>query len=233
MTETTPKTACKVVLLGDTGVGKSSIALRFTSNEFHPYSESTIGASFMSKELEFDSAAIRPSTNDESSDDLIENQLNKKMPTRKEMNTATTSVVQFNIWDTAGQEKYHSLAAMYYRGAECAILCFDICKQVSFDALQKWVDELRDKGPPDISLAVCGNKVDLVEDRQVDEFEARSFATRIGGFYMEVSARDNINITELFEEIARRAPTKDDDQQNTNTVSLAESRHKNFWSSWC
>jgi GTPase SAR1 family protein len=97
------------------------------------------------------------------------------------------------------------------------------------------VDELRDKGPPDISLAICGNKVDLVEHRQVDEFEARSFAAGIGGFYMEVSARDNINITELFEEIARRAPTKDDDgdHQSTNIITLAESRQKSFWSSWC
>ena len=41
----------KVVLLGDTSVGKSSLALRFVSNEFKPYSESTIGASFMSKTI--------------------------------------------------------------------------------------------------------------------------------------------------------------------------------------
>jgi GTPase SAR1 family protein len=39
----------KVVLLGDTGVGKSSLVLRFVTNNFRPYSESTIGASFMSK----------------------------------------------------------------------------------------------------------------------------------------------------------------------------------------
>lgn len=222
MAELSLSNACKVVLLGDSGVGKSSLALRFTSDEFHPYRESTIGASFMSKDLEFDPTAAAG----DSSHDIMASQLNKT-PTRKR-------TVKFNIWDTAGQEKYHSLAVMYYRGAECAILCFDICKQTSFDTLQKWVDELREKGPPDIALAVCGNKLDLGDHRQVDEEEAREFATRIGGFYMETSAQDNTNVTTLFEEIARRVPTKDDGgQQNTSIVSMADNRQQSFWSSWC
>lgn len=41
--------AIKIVLLGESGVGKSSIVLRFVNNTFRPYSESTIGASFMTK----------------------------------------------------------------------------------------------------------------------------------------------------------------------------------------
>ena len=64
-------------------MGKSSIVLRFITNEFKPYVESTIGASFMSK-LVLD---------------------------------ADGSPIKFQIWDTAGQEKYHSLAPMYYKGA--------------------------------------------------------------------------------------------------------------------
>lgn len=69
----------KVVLLGDTGVGKSSLVLRFVTNSFKPYSESTIGASFMSK--------------------LV--MVNGKQ-------------IKFQIWDTAGQEKYKSLARKLY-----------------------------------------------------------------------------------------------------------------------
>ena len=65
----------KVVLLGDTGVGKSSLVLRFVTNNFKPHSESTIGASFMSKTI-----------------------------------TSNNKQIKFQIWDTAGQEKYHSLA---------------------------------------------------------------------------------------------------------------------------
>jgi Ras-related protein Rab-5C len=38
--------------------------------------------------------------------------------------------VKFNIWDTAGQEKYRSLASLYYRGVDCAILVYDITNRV-------------------------------------------------------------------------------------------------------
>ena len=86
----------KVVLLGDTGVGKSSLVLRFVTNNFKPYSESTIGASFMSKMIMVDAKPIK-----------------------------------FQIWDTAGQEKYHSLAPMYYRGAAAAVIVYDITRSVS------------------------------------------------------------------------------------------------------
>ena len=85
----------KVVLLGDSGVGKSSLVLRFVVNDFKPYSEATIGASFFSK--------------------LI---------------IANNIPMKFQIWDTAGQEKYHSLAPMYYRGAAAAILVYDITNKV-------------------------------------------------------------------------------------------------------
>lgn len=85
----------KVVLLGDSGVGKSSLVLRFVVNDFKPYSEATIGASFFSK--------------------LV---------------VTNNTPLKFQIWDTAGQEKYHSLAPMYYRGAAAAILVYDITNKV-------------------------------------------------------------------------------------------------------
>ncbi|KAH8048755.1 GTPase [Aureococcus anophagefferens] len=61
------------------------------------------------------------------------------------------------IWDTAGQEKYHSLAPMYYRGAAAAILVFDITKPASLDKLKAWVRELQTQGPERLALAIAGN----------------------------------------------------------------------------
>lgn len=83
----------KLVLLGDSGVGKSSLVLRFVTQSFKPYSESTIGASFMSKVVELDGQTVK-----------------------------------VQIWDTAGQEKYHSLAPMYYRGAAAAVVVYDLTR---------------------------------------------------------------------------------------------------------
>ena len=69
--------------------------------------------------------------------------------------------IKFQIWDTAGQEKYHSLAPMYYRGAAAAIIVYDITRPNTFKTLKNWVEELRNQGPKDIAIAVAGNKADL------------------------------------------------------------------------
>mmetsp|Transcript_32836 Transcript_32836/g.78180 ORF Transcript_32836/g.78180 Transcript_32836/m.78180 type:complete len:198 (-) Transcript_32836:86-679(-) len=161
----------KVVLLGDTGVGKSSLVLRFVTNNFKPYSESTIGASFMAKMMIIDNTPIK-----------------------------------YQIWDTAGQEKYHSLAPMYYRGAAAAIVVFDITRATSFATLKSWVRELKQQGPEDIVIAIAGNKSDLAPQREVEEEDAREYAAEIGAIYIETSAKADTNVKQLFVDIAMRLP---------------------------
>lgn len=161
----------KVVLLGDTGVGKSSLVLRFVTNNFKPYSESTIGASFMSK-----------------------------------MITVNSKQIKFQIWDTAGQEKYHSLAPMYYRGAAAAIIVYDITRPNTFNTLKNWVDELRSKGPKDIAIAIAGNKADLESQREVDKGMAMTYAEEIGAMYLETSAKDDLNVHDVFVELSKKLP---------------------------
>lgn len=171
----------KVCLLGDSGVGKSSLALRFVSNEFRPYSESTIGASFTSKTVEIN-----------------------------------TQEVSFKIWDTAGQEKYHSLASMYYRNAAAAIVVFDISNLPSFRGLQMWIKEVQSNGPNDVILAVCGNKSDL-NARQVPREDAEAFAEKVGAFYIETSARDAINVDTLFLEVGKRVLASSDRKERVSS----------------
>jgi len=182
--------AIKVCLLGDSFVGKSSLALRFCSNEFRPYSESTIGASFTSKIVEI----IK--------DDQEE-----------------PEEVSFKIWDTAGQEKYHSLASMYYRNAAAAIVVYDMSKLSTFRALQMWVNEVQSNGPKEIVLAICGNKSDLADHRQVSRDEAEEFAEQVGAFYVETSARDSVNVNELFMEVGRRVLACSDRERVVSDVA--------------
>lgn len=72
---------------------------------------------------------------------------------------------KYQIWDTAGQEKYHSLAPMYYRNAAAALLVYDITNAKSFGMLKQWVGELKKLGPENIIIVVCGNKADLEAKR--------------------------------------------------------------------
>ncbi|GIQ86629.1 small GTPase superfamily, Rho type [Kipferlia bialata] len=97
-------TDVKLVMLGDTGVGKTSLLVRFILNKFRTDTVSNLGASFLSKQLE------------------VEDRIYK-----------------LQIWDTAGQEQYQSLAPMYYRGANAAIIVYDITRQASFDRVAEFV----------------------------------------------------------------------------------------------
>jgi small GTP-binding protein len=198
----------KVVLLGDSGVGKSSLAMRFTRNEFRPYCESTIGASFMTKTVTIPASSIVEVESAENQDvgTAEEHEDAKQLnPAQTAATTASQSRrIEFKIWDTAGQEKYASLAPMYYRGAAAAILVYDITNRHSFFVLKTWAEELRSNGPPDIVLAVCGNKLDLEEARQISFQEAKDYAAETGAFYIETSARDDANVENMFVELGKR-----------------------------
>ena len=116
------------------------------------------------------------------------------------------SPIKFQIWDTAGQEKYHSLAPMYYRGAAAAIIVYDITRAASFQTLKNWVRELQQLGPENIVIAVCGNKSDLEDKREVSTAEAKAYADEIQALFLETSAKLNKNVQDLFVDMSRRLP---------------------------
>ncbi|CAH3042185.1 ras-related protein Rab-22A-like [Pocillopora verrucosa] len=113
---------------------------------------------------------------------------------------------KFNIWDTAGQERFKSLAPLYYRDAAAAILVYDITSDSSFHALKSWIKELKRYGPPDILIAIAGNKCDKADQREVLEEEAEEFANSEEAIFVETSARTNKNVHWLFEELSRNLP---------------------------
>ncbi|XP_070574568.1 ras-related protein Rab-22A-like isoform X2 [Ptychodera flava] len=170
----------KLCLLGDSGVGKSSLVQRFVSDTFNTHSQPTIGASFMSKTLVVDDQSYK-----------------------------------FQIWDTAGQEKYRGLAPMYYRGAAAAVIVYDITRESSFSAVKMWVRELEQYGPHDVVLAIAGNKCDLVDQREVLCEEAEKYADQIGATFIETSAKTAANVTQIFTAITRKLPAEVIIQHNT------------------
>ena len=95
---------------------------------------------------------------------------------------------------------------MYYRGSSAAILVYDITKPGSFAALKDWVKELQSNGPPDLLLAVCGNKSDLQLDRLVGNSTAEAYAKKIGALYIETSAKGGDQVETLFLEVAKKVP---------------------------
>jgi len=163
----------KLVLLGDSRVGKSSVVIRFVKNEFDQYKFPTIGATFLTQSV-----------------------------------AVGDYLVKFEIWDTAGQEKYRSLAPLYYRGASAALIVYDITNRESFDNARKWIEEVQTQEGPHVVIGLAGNKLDLAANRQVSTEEGEAFARENNFIFFETSAKNSTNIKEIFRAIAQEVPNK-------------------------
>lgn len=115
-------------------------------------------------------------------------------------------------------ERYRSLAPLYYRNANAALVVYDVTNSESFDGAKRWVNELKRQGDPGTLIAIAGNKCDRDSERQVSADEAREFAEQDGLVFMETSAKTGTNVKEIFEEMARRMPR---DAKDTEGVDVA------------
>ena len=165
--------SCKIVLVGDPGVGKTCIIQRYTLNKFDPNTESTGAAStYTFKEIYYE-------------------EYNKS--------------ISFDIWDTAGQEQYRSLANNFYINAAIGILVYDITIRSSFESLQDyWHEQLKSLGEKNIIFGVAGNKSDLVEEEKVTEEEGKKFAESINAVFFLTSCKESVGIDDLFRECGKK-----------------------------
>lgn len=120
----------------------------------------------------------------------------------KEISDAEYSVkVQF--WDTAGQEKYKSLASAYYKVSNGVVLVYDVTQRHTFARLNDWVSEIKANTPTKLKMMLIGNKTDLEAERQVPAEEGKAFAEKHEMFFWETSAKTNQGhlVNKAFDEI--------------------------------
>ena len=107
---------------------------------------------------------------------------------------------QLNIWDTAGQEKFHSLGKHFYKDSYVVCFVYDVTNQESLDALKSvWYPDLQKHGEKYTVLAVVGNKCDLFEQEAANEEQAKTFAKEINAFFILTSAKNGDGIEKLFD----------------------------------
>ena len=155
----------KILILGDTEVGKTSFILRFCDNTFPEESITTIGIDTKTKFIKFEEKKI-----------------------------------QLVIWDTAGQERFRSIAKNSIKGADGILIMYAVDNKKSFDAIKKWINNIKDCLNIDkIGLIVTGNKCDVPESEvQVDKEMAKDLEEKEKVSVMEVSAKNDINVNEAF-----------------------------------
>ena len=79
--------------------------------------------------------------------------------------TTNRGPITFNVWDTAGQEKFGGLRDGYYIQGQCAIIMFDVTSRITYKNVPTWHKDLV-RVCENIPIVLCGNKVDI-KDRKV------------------------------------------------------------------
>ena len=162
----------KVVLLGESGVGKTSIIAQFTTGNFDPDVVTSLSAQYVSKTVEYDNLQ---------------------------------KAIKFDIWDTAGQEKYRALAKIFYKDAKVIMLVYDITNAKSFEELKSyWYEMIKQNADSDAIIAIVANKNDLYDSQQVKDEEAREFANSIKAIFHSTSAKSDSGITSLFDNVGQK-----------------------------
>ncbi|KAI2634292.1 GTP-binding protein rab2 [Hypomontagnella submonticulosa] len=193
----------KLVCIGDSGCGKSSLTIRLCEGRFSPQHDVTIGVEFGSRIVPVGPPHSKPSTKSITDGGLPEPPRASNTPQKH---------MKLSLWDTAGQETYKSVTRSYFRGASGALLVFDITRRATFSHVTDWLNDLRAIADPDIVVILVGNKLDEAQDepgsknkREVSRHEAEEWARRNGVLqYVETSAKSGENVEEAFMRVAER-----------------------------
>lgn len=152
-----------MVVIGDTGVGKSCLLLQFVDRRFSAVHDLTIGVDFGSRIVDVGGERVK-----------------------------------LQIWDTAGQESFRSIARSYYRDAAGALLVYDVTRRETFQHLERWLSEAKQFASQQICVTLVGNKSDLVKRRVVPRDDAETWAVENGLDYIETSAKSADGVDEAF-----------------------------------
>eukprot|EP01119_Soliformovum_irregulare_P023820 TRINITY_DN8402_c0_g1_i2.p1 TRINITY_DN8402_c0_g1~~TRINITY_DN8402_c0_g1_i2.p1 ORF type:complete len:159 (+),score=38.73 TRINITY_DN8402_c0_g1_i2:84-560(+) len=104
------------------------------------------------------------------------------------------NVCILDILDTAGQEEYCCMRDVYMRTGRGFILIYDITSKVSFEGIQKLVEQiLKTKDKDSVPMVLLGNKCDLEEKRVVFIEEGQALSHKVNCTIVESSTKPRIN----------------------------------------
>eukprot|EP00052_Salpingoeca_macrocollata_P004646 m.42660 g.42660 ORF g.42660 m.42660 type:complete len:217 (-) comp14358_c0_seq1:124-774(-) len=117
--------------------------------------------------------------------------------------TSHGNKVKLTVWDTAGQDRFRTLTASYYRGAHGAVLVYDVARRESFEHVMTWLNEVDVYATnQNMVKMLIGNKIDL--ERQVSTEEGLKFAQENSMLFIECSAKTKKGVQQAFEELTQK-----------------------------
>ena len=160
----------KILLLGDSEVGKSCFLMRYSDNVFVENYITTIGLDYKLKSVKLDSG----------------------------------KTIKVQLWDTAGQDKYRTIAKNYFKGSHGILLLYDITKQSSFNNIREWIQDIREEVSQKAIIFVIGNKIDLADQRKISKEKGIELAEEYKLPFFEASAKSGENVDEVFKALYKK-----------------------------
>lgn len=165
----------KICLVGDIGVGKTSLIRRYVLDLFDDKYIATIGTKVSKKNLDV-----------------------------KNPETGENEDVALLIWDIMGQPSFREiLREAYFYGAQGALCVCDITNRDTFAELRYWIKAMTATAGP-VPLVILGNKKDLEQNASVSIEDLDAFANKFSSKAIVTSAKTGENVEQAFSEIISR-----------------------------
>ena len=182
----------KILLLGDSEVGKSCFLMRYADNVFVENYITTIGLDYKLKYIQLDSG----------------------------------QVIKVQLWDTAGQDRYRTIAKNYYKGSHGILLLYDVTKSSSFENIREWIKDIREEVYEKAIIFLIGNKIDKKDQIKIKTEEGEKLAEEFNIPFFEASAKSGENVDEIFKALYKKISEVYVDIQQEGGTKLSKKNKK-------
>ncbi|NJO43585.1 MAG: GTP-binding protein [Cyanobacteria bacterium RU_5_0] len=166
----------KICLVGDFGVGKTSLIRRFVDRQFSDQYLSTVGV-----------------------------KISRKLINGSNQDSVKSPRLQLLIWDIEGSTKFKAIAPTYLQGARGAVIVADVTRLETLAHLSDHVQQFLSVNPQGVAI-VALNKADLLDDEQLNQLLQTEWFVhhaRILGMHT-TSAKTGKDVDQIFETLAHR-----------------------------
>jgi len=202
----------KLLMLGESGVGKSMFLKRIADDDFSNDFSPTIGIDF--KNLVVDLDDEDEDENDDGSDG---------------------DGIKVQLWDLPGKEEYRTIATSYFDGTHGVLLVYDVTGRYSFDSIRNWIRLIDDKIGTHVSRTLVGHKCDQVDNQVVSTEEGRRLAREFNIQFYECSSQANENLQAAVEGLVKSIQERREEERVVESEQVGPGFFQKIaigWSSW-